>query len=130
MNARKHYSASERGLCLSIVAAFGFFLLASAPHRVHHFFEGSSALGRAASVKEAHHHPGGAEHSHNDQRPQPTPQPDCFVLSVAQNTHASLVQPFCFAAVVSSVVRQKNLGSTIVSSFNLAPFAQRAPPRA
>jgi hypothetical protein len=39
MNIRRPVSKLDRGFYLSLTAAFWFFIAASAPHRVHHFFE-------------------------------------------------------------------------------------------
>jgi len=108
MKARKPISASVRLLYLSIAAAFGFFLASSAPHRVHHFFERLPAAKHSAAAKQAHIHADGAEHGDSDHHKRSTSQPtDCFVLSVAQNTHASLVQLFAFVTVEHAVAHQR-----------------------
>ena len=117
---------SRRGLFLSVAAVFVFFLAASAPHRVHHFFEQFPA---PAEQRVAH--ADGAQHSHHDHHnPKPKQQNDCVVLSVAQNAHASLVQAFHFTVIASAVARCGESTVTVVSSFNPSPFSQRAPPRA
>jgi hypothetical protein len=129
MNAPKPVSASVRGLYLSIVAAFGFFLAASAPHRVHHFFEQFPAAEHSVAAEQTHDHTDTTEHSHSDHHKRPTSKPaDCFVLSVAQNAHASLVQTFAFVAVEHAVTHQVDPAITEASSFNPSPFSQRAPP--
>jgi hypothetical protein len=131
MITRRTAIAIRRGSFLSVAAAFGFFLAASAPHRVHHFFEQFSAPAeqRAAHVH-THEHADGERHSHHDHHnPQPKQQNDCVVLSVAQNAHASLVHAFDFSAAASAVARRAEPAMVIASSFNLSPFSQRAPPR-
>jgi hypothetical protein len=131
MKARKPISASVRVLCLCIAAAFGFFLASSAPHRVHHFFERLPAAKHSAAAKQGHNHADGAEHGDTDHHKRPTSRPtDCFVLSVAQNTHASLVQAFDFVPVECPVTQQNDQVILLTSSFNPAPFSQRAPPLA
>jgi hypothetical protein len=112
-----------------VAAAFVFFLAASAPHRVHHFFEQFPAPA-GQDIAHAHEHADGAHHSHHDHHnPKPKQQNDCVVLSVAQNAHASLVQVFDFAVISSAVVRRGESPTTSVSSFNPSPFSQRAPPQ-
>jgi hypothetical protein len=117
---------------LSLIAAFWFFIAASAPHRVHHFFEQF-----ATSLKDDLAHvqtqrPSGSEHdSHHDRQDNPpSQQNDCLVLSVAQNAHASIVQSFTFAVVECAVARHNERPVVTASSFNPAPFSQRAPPLA
>src|SRR5215217_9398884 len=95
MKARKPVCASARGLYLSIVSVFGFFLASSAPHRVHHLFERFPVAENSLADKHAHEHAHGAAHEDSDHQTRPTPQaPDCFVLSIAQNAHASVVDAF------------------------------------
>ena len=131
MKARKPVSGSVRGLYLSIVAVFGFFLAASAPHRVHHFFEQLPTAKHSVAASETHDHADGAEHGDSDHHKRPTSQPtDCFVLSVAQNVHASLVQTFTFVAVERAVAHQFDQAMAETSAFNPSPFSQRAPPLA
>jgi hypothetical protein len=130
MIVRSTTMPSRRGLFLSVAAAFVFFLAASAPHRVHHFFEQfpAPAEQRAAHT---HEHADGSQHSHHDHHnSRPKQQNDCVVLSVAQNAHASLVQAFHFAVIASAMARCGESAVTAVSSFNPSPFSQRAPPQA
>lgn len=131
MNARKPVSARVRGLYLSIAAVFGLFLVSSAPHRVHHFFERLPTADHYTFATHAHDNAEGTERSDSNQHKRPTSQPtDCLVLSVAQNAHASLVQAFSFAPIECAVTHQQDQEISIAISFNPAPFAQRAPPLA
>jgi hypothetical protein len=131
MKARKPVSASIRGLYLSIAAVFGLFLASSAPHRVHHLFERLPAADHSASATRAHDHAEGAEHSDSNQHKRTTSQPtDCFVLSIAQNAHVTLVQTFAFVAVESPFTFQGDQAIRETASFNPSPFSQRAPPLA
>jgi len=129
MKARTPVSTTVRGLYLSIAAVFGLFLASSAPHRVHHLFERLPAADHSAAAKQARNHADGAEHGDSDHHKRPSSQPtDCFVLSVAQNAHASLVQAFTFVAVVRAVALQGDQAVAETTSFNPSPFSQRAPP--
>jgi len=131
MIRRRTALAIRRGLFVSVAATFGFFLAASAPHRVHHFFEQfpAPAEQRAARVP-THEHADSERHSHHDHHnPQPKQQNDCVVLSVAQHAHASLDQPFALTAAASTVARRAEPAMVIAPSFNPSPFSQRAPPR-
>jgi hypothetical protein len=113
---------------LSLTVAFWFFIAAAAPHRVHHFFE-QFPKHHVAHVQTQWH--SGSEHdSHHDrhQDKRPSPQNDCVVLSVAQNTHASVVQSFSLAVLECAVARRHERHVVSASSFNPAPFSQRAPP--
>jgi len=130
MNARRPVTKRERGLYLGVAAVFCFFLTASAPHRVHHFFEQfpASAKQRAAHVH-THEHTGSEQHGHGHHHDRlPSQQNDCVVLSLAQNAHASLVQSFGFAVLEYAVGRRQERPVVTASSFNPAPFSQRAPP--
>lgn len=132
MIARSTVLAIRRGMFLSVAAAFVFFLAVSAPHRVHHFFEqwAPPADQRAAHVH-THEHADGERHGHHDHHnPQPKQQSDCVVLTVAQNAHASVVHAFDFSVVASTVARFGKSTVVTASSYNPAPFSQRAPPRA
>jgi hypothetical protein len=135
MNARRSFLKLQRSLSLAAAVAFCFFLIASAPHRVHHFFEqlpGSSEHQGAHAA--AHEHTGAAHngHDHHDRDHERTPQQpdDCVVLSVAQNAHASLVHSFNLWIFDSAVTRRRESGVVAASSFNPAPRSQRAPPLA
>ena len=108
------------------------FLTASAPHRIHHFFE-QPPLPLAQKHFHAHeeHDTGDKNHSQGDDQGAPKPQhTDCTVQSVAQNTHISPVQlievPFLEIALAH------NPDHVIVASsfFDASPFSQRAPPAA
>jgi len=131
MRVEKLNSASMRGLYLSIVVAFSFFLASSAPHRVHHLFDQYPAADTATAAKHAHDHSQGGEqpdhHHHKRRNPQST---DCFVLTLAENVHASVVQSFSFTPVELAVTYQQDRVFGTAFAFNPAPFSQRAPPLA
>jgi len=127
MKARKPVCASARGLYLSIVSVFGFFLASSAPHRVHHLFERFLIAEHSLTAEHAHEHAHGAEHEDSDPTPQP---PDCFVLSIAQNAHASVVDAFAVVVLERRFAVQGDQAIAETQSFNPSPFSQRAPPLA
>jgi hypothetical protein len=90
LNAPGKSSVMRRHLHLSAALSFLLFLIASEPHRVHHFFEQFPNPG--TSTAHADEHSDGAQHSHDkDQDRSRSQQNDCVVLSVAQHAHASLV---------------------------------------
>src|SRR5688500_6684659 len=129
MNTRQPVSKLRRGLYLSLTVAFWFFIAAAAPHRVHHFFEQfPTAKHHVAHVQTQGH--GGSEHdSHHDrhQDKRPSPQNDCVVLSVAQNTHASVVQSFSLAVLECAVACRHERYVVSAWTFNPAPFSRSAP---
>ena len=131
MKARKPVCASARGLYLSIVSVFGFFLASSAPHRVHHLFERFPVAENSLADKHAHEHAHGAAHEDSDHQTRPTPQaPDCFVLSIAQNAHASVVDAVAVVVFERRFAVQGDQAIAETQSFNPSPFSQRAPPLA
>jgi hypothetical protein len=133
MKAGRPVSKLQRSLYLAAAAAFCFFLVASAPHRVHHFFERPpEPATRDAAHAENHDHIGNAHHSHDHHDPdrdrRPQQENDCVVLSVAQNAHASLVQLFTFTLFDFAIPRRHEPCAAPASSFSSAPRSQRAPP--
>jgi hypothetical protein len=132
MNSQRFTSKIRRGLYVSVAAAFWFFLAASAPHRVHHFFEQFPAADdHPVAHAKTHEHTDGKQHSHEGHHNgRPSQQTDCAVLSVAQHAQASLVQAFSFAVLESAVASHRELPTATASTFNPAPFSQRAPPLA
>jgi hypothetical protein len=132
MKARRIVSKLQRGLHLSAATAFCFFLIASAPHRVHHFFEQLPESSEHHPVHAETHEHSGIAHDHHgrDHGQRRQQETDCVVLSVAQTAHASLVQSFSFAIFESEVTRRHEPRVEGASSFNPAPRSQRAPPLA
>jgi hypothetical protein len=129
MNIRRPVSKLDRGFYLSLTAAFWFFIAASAPHRVHHFFEQLPASTKHHVARLQANGHSGSEHDHDRrQDKRPSQQNDCLILSVAQNAYASVVQSFSFADLECAVARRNERPVVTASSFNPAPFSQRAPP--
>jgi hypothetical protein len=129
-NAPGQSSAVRRHLRLGAALSFLLFLIASAPHRVHHFFEQFPSSAESASTR-THEHADGTDHSHENHENRPgrqSQQNDCVVLSVAQHAHASLVQIFSFTVTERIIARDREQSVLAIAAFNSAPCSQRAPP--
>jgi hypothetical protein len=128
MKARGKIAPIKRGLHLHVAASFLFFLVVSAPHRVHHFFEQGGFAPRSGA---AHSHDAGEE-SHDHQRaPQGTGGGvDCTVQSLAQNAHAAAAPLIALPFEQFARAHVDQPAFTRAASFNPSPFSQRAPPRA
>lgn len=110
-------------LRLSTALSFLFFLTASAPHRVHHFFD------RLANAREH----ASADHQHGDRRSPGDSAPvaqDCAILSFAQNAHASVVPSFAYARDERLLAFRYDRLGIAPTLLGAAPFSQRAPPLA
>jgi hypothetical protein len=111
--------------------AFFFFVVSSAPHRVHHFFQESlPAQPNTVSCLDCDNSAHKAGHGHNGPKAPGTNPADCAVLSLAQNAHPFTppLVALIFQAIAYARVGDLNVFST--ASFNPSPFSQRAPPRA
>jgi hypothetical protein len=131
MLAGNQIAVLTRALHFGSALALLFFLIASAPHRVHHFFE-RQARHEDSHVAHAATHDHGSEHQHDhEQKPAPASQAsDCVVLSVAQQSHAAPIQPFEIALIGSVSQRRQEPQLAAASVFSLSPCSQRAPPLA
>jgi len=105
------------------VGFFALFLIASPPHRVHHFFEQQVA---SDDRHQPHDHEQGPDH----EQPAQPKSPDCGLQTAAQSIHATLVTaaaPIAIELLHSpSAVRNSRLISTLRES----PRHSRAPPTA
>ena len=124
---------------LTLAAAFLFFLLYSAPHRVHHLFEElgvsrktSDDAAKATAPhdrpeRNAEHDNPGHEHDHNSRG---SAKADCTVQAVAQNFHVAPEQ----AIVIGYRELESQTRPAVTLSwhyhFSPSPFSQRAPPGA
>jgi hypothetical protein len=123
----KQLSLTRRGLCFSAAFSFLFFLVFSAPHRVHHFFEQTSAPQAAVHLK-VHNHSEHTNHS-GQNRSLPTSKPgDCAVLSAAQTAHASLVAPFSLPNLERTANFRDYHFATAIPSRHFSLASPRAPP--
>jgi hypothetical protein len=122
-------SRENRGRArVAVAAAFLFFVLYSAPHRVHHFFE-QGPVAAAQDNNQAWHRDPSAANGHDHERESPQPKPtDCAAQLAAQNTHFAAPSPIAFP--FREIIRaQSEIGVvTWAATFNPSPFSQRAPP--
>jgi hypothetical protein len=130
MIAPRPLSKVEHGLYLSAAVSFLFFLVFSAPHRVHHYFEQFPAPWDHYSAQaQPHEHADGEQRRHNDQHDRKSyPQNDCAVLSIAKTVHASAVYSFDFTVFQVALTRDHDQSFLTGPFYNLSPFSQRAPP--
>jgi hypothetical protein len=110
-----------RGAYALCAASFLFFLLYSAPHRVHHFFEQFKAANH-----DAHDH-----HSQSERRDPPSNDSNC-VFQVSANSCAlgltALIQPLTLTQFVQRLFISQE--TTHLPQFLFAAFQIRAPPKA
>ena len=120
----KQISLAKRGLCFNAALSFLSFLVFSAPHRVHHFFEQTSAPQRIAHA-ESHDH---SERNDHNNRSLPGSKPnDCVVLSVAQAAHASLDAAFSLPNLESTADFRDYHRATAIASRHSSPASPRDP---
>jgi hypothetical protein len=117
-----------RSICaVGIVSLFVLFLTASAPHRVHHFFEQP----QFPVVHEHAHDAAEAAHSHGPDHDSSKPQhSDCAIQSLAQNSHVSSVQLIEVPFLEIALAHKPDPWTVASSFFDASPFSQRAPPAA
>jgi hypothetical protein len=125
--------AGSRGkACVLVAAAFLFFVLYSAPHRVHHLLEQAPfAPAQTNAATDGGHSASDNHHGHNRIPKTPGTNPaDCAVQSLAQNAHASTPALIGLPAQTAACSRRNETAVAWTASFNPSPFAQRAPPLA
>ena len=123
---------------LALAAAFLFFVLYSAPHRVHHLFEEIGVSPKSsdeAARSTPHSHPGqksepdNASHEH-DQSSRDSAKADCVPQAVAQNFHVAPAQSIKVDYLELESKAQPAVTLSWHYHFSPSPFSQRAPPRA
>lgn len=124
---------------LALAAAFLFFVLYSAPHRVHHLFEelgvSPKSSDDAANPNAPHDHPNqnsahdnaGHEHDHSSGG---SAKADCVAQAVAQNFHLAPAQAIEVSYPKLESETQPADTLTWHYHFRPSPFSQRAPPPA
>jgi len=126
----KQLSLTKRGLCLNAAISLLFFLIFSAPHRVHHFFEQTSTpAAHRVAHGQAHDHFNGNDRDAHDQSPPASKQSDCAVLSVAQTAHGSLVALFTLPIFDGAATCRHDHRVTTVVSRHFSLASPRAPPQ-
>lgn len=134
MKPGRHIAPLARAIYLCSAFALLFFLAASAPHRVHHFFE--TAVPQPTQIAHHHDHDNDQAHEHtnghgHEREPAPTPaQPDCVVLTAAQQSHAAAVECFEVKLTKTSVAHERDHALVSISLHDPSPRSQRAPPLA
>lgn len=123
---------------LALAGAFLFFVLYSAPHRVHHLFEdlgvSSQSSDHAAIPTAPHEHheqdsaQDNASHEH-DHRSRGSAKADCTVQAVAQNFHVAPAQSIEVSYL--KIESETQWADTLAWHYHFvpSPFSQRAPPR-
>ena len=138
MQAFMRIASLERAgkMRLALAGAFLFFVLYSAPHRVHHLFENlpSSQAGdyetapvATASNGHGHDHHSGSESSDPGRS---STKSDCFAQSVAQHSHLSFHQPLKIAYHALKIKAQADPPVVAAYQLSRSPSSQRAPPPA
>jgi hypothetical protein len=123
---------------LALAGAFLFFVLYSAPHRVHHLFEnlpssqaGDHETAPVAAASESHEH--GHDHHSGSESSDPgrsSAKSDCVAQSVAQNSHLSFHQPLKIAYHPLKIKAQADPPVVAAYQLSRSPSSQRAPPPA
>jgi hypothetical protein len=114
----------------AVAAAFLFFVLYTAPHRVHHFFEqGSIAPIEDDDYARASDRTGTRRHDHERKSPQPQ-RSDCAAQMAGQCTHFASPPLIEFPFSTFACAHTELLEAASAASFNPSPFSQRAPPLA
>jgi hypothetical protein len=128
MRPGKKIATAKPSLCWSTALSFLFFLVFSAPHRVHHVYEQlHSSTARHVDHGEIDDHA-----KSNDRRSsgnQPSKANDCVVLVVTQTAHLSSVSSFDLPVLATATPRRAYYPSETIKSFNASPASPRAPPR-
>jgi len=119
----------KRGLCLQATVSLLLFLVLSAPHRVHHFFD-QFASDQPAELATAHSHDhGGSRHENNPSVPVPaSQQTNCVILTATQYAHALAASSFDLTIFTAPVENTQKDSTHFGLSFNASPCSQRAPP--
>lgn len=130
MAVAKHSVMARSAVALLNTLALLFFLAASAPHRVHHFFDEHRAQ------QQAHH---SASHDHAEPhhrgdpdapRPAPATSADCAVLTITQHCQGMTANA---PLITLADLNTQHLNVSQAPAFALvilSPRSQRAPPRA
>jgi len=123
MTGTGHHCAKRKSYASAFyAAAFLFFLVYSAPHRVHHFFEKIPAA--------SHEHADGHHNNPDHQNKSPT-ESDCVFQATASRCVIGLtplIQPLTTALPVHNFV---DFPHTVIPQISLSSVFQiRAPPKA
>ena len=107
---------------LATSALFLVFLIYSAPHQVHHFFDQHKASQHGLTVDQ---YPQGEHHQSNSQ------DTSCVFQTVAKSCHANLTSPIhAFSVPLFTKKLSSPFKARISSPFLPGAFQIRAPPKA
>jgi hypothetical protein len=126
MQPRISISKITRVMYVGVTAAFCFFLTASAPHRVHHFFDEFPEIHQEAHPDDGH------DHNHDSERnSRPNGESNCVLQASASRCQLSLAAPTAPAPspTVVATIFILTIAQTALDSFPKA-FQIRAPPLA
>jgi len=129
MNTVRQISIFKRGLCLQAAVSLLLFLVLSAPHRVHHFFDQfTSHQPTELATAQGQDH-GESRHENNPPVPVPASQHnDCVVLTATQNAHALAAASLDLMIFTAAVEHTHKDSTDSALPFNPSPCSQRAPP--
>jgi len=112
----------KRAVYLVYASAFLFFLLYTAPHRVHHFFD---------QQRQADHSYAAGGQQHHDRQIPPRSNSNCAFQAAANTCHlgpTDLVQFFSSPVLLAGLPVERHLD--IPQRYLAYPFQVRAPPEA
>jgi hypothetical protein len=119
----------KRGLCLQAAVSLLLFLVLSAPHRVHHFFDQFAWHQPTELATAQSHDHDGNRHENNRSVPVPASQHnDCVVFSATQNVHALAASSFGLTIFTAAVEHTPKHSAHSAFSFDRSSCSQRAPP--
>lgn len=116
---------TTKNLAAVLTPFFGLFIVASQPHRVHHFFDQHAVVAH----QPVHHRDNAAgRHRHDDNHGAPAKAPDCALQNSAEQAHAALlVSSVC--AIHRRIWTDRDLLDILVASnLHAANMRPRAPP--
>jgi len=129
MYSGRHISTFKRGLSLPAAVSLLLFLVLSAPHRVHHFFERFTSPQAIGLANAGVHDHGDSRHENHSPVPAPASQQnDCAVLAATQNTHSLAALSFDLTIFAATVEHTHKDATHSAFSFDPSPCTQRAPP--
>lgn len=134
-------SKTSKGLYPALLTSIAYlvFLVGSAPHRVHHFFDhpesGKHSVGWRTGWSDSEgspHHHGYASSSgtHSDEQTghETTPRNRCVVLAAFQQHPTSIVNPTFHTETEIAVYLEPQPALRPASTTRVNPYEERAPP--
>jgi hypothetical protein len=116
----RKFSATCRCVSIALSFLFPIFLVATQPHRVHHFFETLNHAHADTIIAEED-----CEHHHDQTVPAQT---RCVIQSAAQNSHLGQVQLTQIPLLESTGTAGNADLTQWIQNFSFSAFLRRAPP--